>query len=78
MIDTSLVVPWMKRSVSGVFQNAKLLTGLIYMKWLLLPAIPQMERFEFDQFHGFLNLMNRSSVLSHAHPNALVPCLRAR
>jgi hypothetical protein len=55
-----------------------LLTGLIYMKWLLLPAIPQMERFEFDQFHGFLNLMNRSSVLSHAHPNALVPCLRAR
>lgn len=78
MIDTSLVVPWMKRFVSGVFQNAKLLTGSIYMKWLLLPAIPQMERFEFDQFPSFWILVNRLSNLSHAHPNTLVPCLRAR
>jgi hypothetical protein len=60
MIDTSLVVPWMKRFVSGVFQSVKLLIGLIFMKWLLLPAILQMERFEFDLFHSFLILVNWS------------------
>jgi len=59
MIDTSLVVPWMKRFESGVFLNVKLSTGSIYMKWLLLPAIPQMERFEFDLLPSFLILVNR-------------------
>lgn len=60
MIDTSLVVPWMKRFVSGVFQSVKLLIGSIFMKWLLLPAILQMERFEFDLFHSFLILVKWS------------------
>lgn len=43
----------MKRSVFGVFQIVKLLTGMIFMKWSLLLVIPPMERLTFDSLVAF-------------------------
>ena len=45
MIDTSLVVLWMKRFAYGAFRDVKLLIGMICMKWSLLLAIHLMDRF---------------------------------
>jgi hypothetical protein len=48
MIDTSLVVHWMKKFVYGTFKTVRLLIGMICMKWSLLLATPLMDRFELS------------------------------